>query len=114
MSLKLFIFKLFFFIFIAQFSLSQICGKDKPTEPSHCLDDNTSPSDYNCCYAKVADFNITSARIVSNSSVCVLMNQNHTYLSPYLTQMNLGIHGKSLNIKLDCGEFTTEKALKKF
>jgi hypothetical protein len=98
------LFNLLILYFLISEYLTQICGKDIPTSSNDCISD--SNQEYTCCYASVGNYNQTSRMVVKNTTMCVLIPVNQTFVTPYITKMDLGIVGFNLNIKIDCGNYT--------
>lgn len=93
-------------IYNFEYIITQICGIKNPSNINDCLNDTESSSDDTCCFAKIGDFNITANITIKNSTVCVLINKNNTFMAPFITQMNLGIDGRYLTTYINCGNQT--------
>ncbi len=83
---------------------SQTCGVKNPKSANDCLPN--SSNEYTCCMTYIGNYNQTSAEVIKNTTVCVLIPANQTFVTPYITKMDLGISGFNLNIKMDCGNYT--------
>jgi hypothetical protein len=103
---EIFLLAVILLIFNVEYILSQICGLKNPSNLNDCITDRSNGSSDTCCFARVGDFNITSNITIKNSTVCVLINKNHTFMTPYITQMNLGIDGRYLTTYINCGNET--------
>lgn len=74
---------------------SQMCGIENPQGSSNCL--GYSDSINKCCYANVSVANETR-------SVCVYVPLNHTFITPYIKNLDIGVEDQMINVELDCGE----------
>ncbi len=93
-------------ISILNLYLNQICGPENPSLADNCL--AHSDWDHTCCFAAVSNYNETSSMVIQNATVCVNIEVNKTFFTPYITQMDLGIANQKLNLSIDCGNYTYE------
>jgi hypothetical protein len=103
---EFFVLILYLLTFKSHNIVTQICGIKNPSNINDCLNDTESNSDDTCCFAKVGDFNITANITIKNSTVCILINKNNTFMAPFITQMNLGIDGRYITTYINCGNQT--------
>lgn len=84
---------------------SQICGPESPGMASDCF--QYSRSGDTCCYASVASQNKSNSATLSSATLCVLIPLNQTFITPYITELNLGANNDNLKVAIDCGPDTS-------
>ena len=95
---------IYYYYFLINFITSQKCGPKNPSDRNSCLETSNENDKNICCFASVSSINKTDNEIIGSTNLCVLIPIEKTFIAPYLTQMDLGIHNENLKMKVDCGD----------
>ncbi len=98
------IFKLIWILICISISAvkSQVCGPKEPVRIKDCLD--SSSDDNKCCFSRVSNKNKLTLERSDYKSMCLFIPINQTFITPYITQMDLGVKSDLVDITIDCGE----------
>lgn len=76
---------------------TQTCGSKNPENFTVC--NMHSNTDSLCCYAEVSLLN-------ENNTMCILVPRSQSFITPYITALDVGMDKNYIKMKIDCGNVT--------